>query len=132
MKTQLSYVHGNSTIPLLGETIGENLKKTVEKFPKKEALVCAHQNYRASYEEFYVQTAQVAKALINLGVKSGERVGIWAPNRYEWVLLQYATARIGVILVNINPAYRTSELIFVLNQSQIKYIFASQSFKSSN
>ena len=132
MKTQLSYVHGNSTIPLLGETIGENLKKTVEKFPKKEALVCAHQNYRATYEEFYVQTAQVAKALINLGVKSGERVGIWAPNRYEWVLLQYATARIGVILVNINPAYRTSELIFVLNQSQIKYIFASQSFKSSN
>lgn len=132
MKTQLSYVHGNSNIPLLGETIGENLKKTVEKFPKNDALVCAHQNYRATYEAFYAQTTEVAKALINLGVKSGDRVGIWAPNRYEWVLLQYATARIGVILVNINPAYRTSELIFVLNQAQIKYIFASQSFKSSN
>ena len=64
MKSQLSYVHGDSTIPLLGETIGENLKKTVEKFPKNEALVCAHQNYRATYEEFYHQTSQVAKALI--------------------------------------------------------------------
>ena len=132
MKTQLSYIHGVSNIPLLGETIGENFKKTVEKFPKNEALVSAHQNYRATYEEFYEQTTQVAKALINLGVKTGERVGIWSPNRYEWVLLQYATARIGVILVNINPAYRTSELIFALNQAQIYYIFASQSFKSSN
>ncbi|MBV2224132.1 MAG: AMP-binding protein [Cloacibacterium sp.] len=132
MNTQLSYVHGDSSIPLLGETIGENLKKTVEKFPKNDALICSHQNYRATYEEFYVQTSQVAKAILHLGAKPGDRVGIWSPNRYEWVLLQYATARIGVILVNINPAYRTSELIFVLNQSQIKYIFASLSFKTSN
>ena len=132
MNTQLSYVHGDSSIPLLGETIGENLKKTVEKFPKNDALICSHQNYRATYEEFYEQTSQVAKAILHLGAKPGDRVGIWSPNRYEWVLLQYATARIGVILVNINPAYRTSELIFVLNQSQIKYIFASLSFKTSN
>lgn len=132
MNTQLSYVHGDSSIPLLGETIGKNLKKTVEKFPKNDALICSHQNYRATYEEFYVQTSQVAKAILHLGAKPGDRVGIWSPNRYEWVLLQYATARIGVILVNINPAYRTSELIFVLNQSQIKYIFASLSFKTSN
>lgn len=132
MNTQLSYVHGDSSIPLLGETIGENLKKTVERFPKNDALICSHQNYRATYEEFYEQTSQVAKAILHLGAKPGDRVGIWSPNRYEWVLLQYATARIGVILVNINPAYRTSELIFVLNQSQIKYIFASLSFKSSN
>ena len=132
MNTQLSYVHGDSSIPLLGETIGENLKKTVERFPKNDALICSHQNYRATYEEFYEQTSQVAKAILHLGAKPGDRVGIWSPNRYEWVLLQYATARIGVILVNINPAYRTSELIFVLNQSQIKYMFASLSFKTSN
>ena len=132
MNTQLSYVHGDSSIPLLGETIGENLKKTVERFPKNDALICSHQNYRATYEEFYEQTSQVAKAILHLGAKPGDRVGIWSPNRYEWVLLQYATARIGVILVNVNPAYRTSELIFVLNQSQIKYIFASLSFKTSN
>lgn len=132
MNTQLSYVHGDSSIPLLGETIGENLKKTVNKFPKNDALICSHQNYRATYEEFYHQTSEVAKAILNLGAKPGDRVGIWSPNRYEWVLLQYATARIGVILVNINPAYRTSELIFVLNQSQIKYMFASLSFKTSN
>ena len=132
MNTQLSYVHGDSSIPLLGETIGENLKKTVEKFPENDALICSHQNYRATYEEFYEQTSQVAKAILHLGAKPGDRVGIWSPNRYEWVLLQYATARIGVILVNINPAYRTSELIFVLNQSQIKYMFASLSFKTSN
>ena len=132
MNTQLSYVHGDSSIPLLGETIGENLKKTVNKFPKNDALICSHQNYRATYEEFYEQTSQVAKAILHLGAKPGDRVGIWSPNRYEWVLLQYATARIGVILVNINPAYRTSELIFVLNQSQIKYMFASLSFKTIN
>ena len=132
MNTQLSYVHGDSSIPLLGETIGENLKKTVNKFPKNDALICSHQNYRATYEEFYEQTSQVAKAILHLGAKPGDRVGIWSPNRYEWVLLQYATARIGIILVNINPAYRTSELIFVLNQSQIKYMFASLSFKTSN
>ncbi len=132
MNTQLSYAHGDSSAPLLGETIGENLKKTVERFPKNDALICSHQNYRATYEEFYEQTSQVAKAILHLGAKPGDRVGIWSPNRYEWVLLQYATARIGVILVNINPAYRTSELIFVLNQSQIKYMFASLSFKTSN
>ncbi|WP_265427177.1 AMP-binding protein [Chryseobacterium sp. YIM B08800] len=128
----LSYVHGASRIPLLGETIGKNLRNTVEKFPNQDALICVHQNYRATYQEFYNQTTQVAKALIYLGVKSGDRVGVWAANRYEWVLLQYATARIGIILVNINPAYRTSELIFVINQSEMSHIFSSLTFKSSN
>ena len=129
---QLSYVHGASEIPLLGETIGSNLKHTVEKFPNHEALVCIHQNYRATYQEFYNQTTAVAKALIFLGVKSGDRVGVWSTNRYEWVLLQYATARIGAVLVNINPAYRTSELIFVINQSEMSHIFSSLTFKSSD
>ncbi|UZT99747.1 AMP-binding protein [Chryseobacterium fluminis] len=129
---QLSYVHGASEIPLLGETIGSNLKHTVEKFPNHEALVCIHQSYRATYQEFYNQTTAVAKALIFLGVKTGDRVGVWSTNRYEWVLLQYATARIGAVLVNINPAYRTSELIFVINQSEMSHIFSSLAFKSSD
>lgn len=129
---QISYVHGASDIPLLGETIGNNLRRTVEKFPDHEALICVHQNYRATYQEFYNQTTAVAKALIFLGVKAGDRIGIWSANRYEWVLLQYATARIGAILVNINPAYRTSELIFVINQSEMSHIFSSLSFKSSD
>ncbi len=129
---KISYVHGASDIPLLGETIGQNLRRTVEKFPDQEALVCVHQKYRATYQEFYNQTTAVAKALLFAGVKSGDRIGIWSANRYEWVLLQYATARIGAILVNINPAYRTSELIFVINQSEMSHIFSSLSFKSSD
>lgn len=132
MKSGLSYVQGASNIPLLGQTIGENLRNTAKKFPKNEALICSHQDYRASYKEFDKQVDDVAKALISLGVNAGDRVGIWSPNCYEWVLLQYATARIGVIMVNINPAYRTSELIFVLNQSEIRFIFSALSFKSSN
>ncbi|WP_223606180.1 AMP-binding protein [Chryseobacterium sp. OSA05B] len=128
----LSYVYGASSVPLLGQTIGGNLKKTVEKYPNQEALVCVHQDYRATYQEFYNQTTAVAKALIFLGAKAGDRIGIWSSNRYEWVLLQYATARIGTILVNINPAYRTHELTYVINQSGIRSIFSSLSFKTSN
>ncbi|MEE6127961.1 AMP-binding protein [Chryseobacterium arthrosphaerae] len=128
----LSYVYGTSEVPLLGQTIGGNLKSTVEKYPHEEALVCVHQDYRATYQEFYNQTTAVAKALIFLGAKAGDRIGIWASNRYEWVLLQYATARIGTILVNINPAYRTHELTYVLNQSEVRFIFSALSFKTSN
>ncbi|MBP1167509.1 fatty-acyl-CoA synthase [Chryseobacterium sp. PvR013] len=128
----LSYVYGTSEVSLLGQTIGANLKSTVEKYPHQEALVCVHQNYRATYQEFYNQTTAVAKALLFLGAKAGDRIGIWSSNRYEWVLLQYATARIGTILVNINPAYRTHELTYVLNQSEVRFIFSSLSFKSSN
>lgn len=128
----LSYVFGASNIPLLGETIGDNLKRTVEKYPDQTALISVHQNYRVNYKEFYKQTTNVVKALIHLGAKSGDRIGIWSSNRYEWVLLQYATARIGTILVNINPAYRTHELTYVLNQSEVRFIFSSLSFKSSN
>lgn len=128
----LSYVYGASGVPLLGQTIGANLKSTVEKHPHQEALVCVHQDYRATYQEFYNQTTAVAKALLFLGAKAGDRIGIWSSNRYEWVLLQYATARIGTILVNINPAYRTHELTYVLNQSEIRFIFSALHFKTSN
>ena len=129
---KLSYTNGASNIPLLGETIDENLRKTVAKFPNNDALISAHQHYRATYTEFYEQVTAVAKGLIALGVKTGDRVGIWSPNCYEWTLLQYATAKIGAIMVNINPAYRTSELIYVINQSGLAYIFSAIQFKTSH
>src|SRR5579872_7327014 len=96
-----SYVHGASAVPLLGETIGQNLKRTVERVPNSEALVVRHQDYRATYRELWDQTTRAARGLLAHGVKKGDRVGIWSPNRYEWVVIQYASARIGAILVNI-------------------------------
>ena len=132
MDSMYAYTHGASSVALLGETIDENLKKTVDKYADQEALICSHQNYRATYKEFYDQVVEVAKGLIALGVKRGERVGVWSPNCYQWTLLQYATAKLGVILVNINPAYRTSELIYVINQSGLSVMFSALQFKSSN
>ena len=131
MISNLSYSSGASQYPLLGETIGENLRNTVAKYPQQEALVCVDQNYRATYTEFYSQTEQIAKSLIAIGLQKGDRVGIWAPNRAEWTLLQYATARVGMILVNLNPAYRENELEFVLNQAEISAVFAALCFKTS-
>ena len=130
--TSISYVSGPSTIPMLGETIGQNLKRTVENFPNNIALVSLQQNYKVTYKEFWQQTTQLAKSLLALGIQSGDRVGIWSPNRFEWTLLQYATARIGVILVNINPAYRSNELIYVLNQSGTKFLISALQFKTSD
>ncbi len=132
MSSQISYVSGASQYPMLGETIGQNLERTVAKYPQQEALVSVEQDIRFTYSEFYQETTKVARALLAVGVKKGDRVGIWSPNRYEWVVLQYATARIGLILVNINPAYRTSELAFVINQAGISYMVSALQFKSSN
>src|SRR5436190_8441930 len=115
--TALSYTHGVSTVPLLGETIGANLRKTVERFGDREALVVRHQNFRATYNDIWAGVALTARALLARGVKTGDRVGMWAPNRYEWILVQYAAARIGAILVNINPAYKATELEYALNKS---------------
>ncbi len=128
----LSYVHGASAIPLLGETIGENLRRTAERFPDGEALVVPHQNYRATYRQLWDQTAIVARGLLARGVNKGDRVGIWSPNRAEWVVLQYATARIGAILVNINPAYKTAELSYALQQSGTSVLVLAKSFRTSN
>src|SRR5262249_28820759 len=109
-----SYVHGASAVPLLGETIGQNLRRTVDRFGDRDALVARHQAYRGTYRELWDQTTQVARGLLAHGVRKGDRVGIWSPNRAEWVVIQYATARIGAILVNINPAYKTAELRYAL------------------
>jgi len=127
-----SYVHGASNVPLLGETIGQNLRRTVERVPDADALVVPYQNYRATYRQFWEQTSQVAKGLMARGIKKGDRVGIWSANRFEWVVLQYATARMGAILVNINPAYRTHELEYALKQSGVTLLIASKGFRHTS
>ena len=127
-----SYVHGASSIPLLGETIGENLRRTVERFGDEEAVVSRHQGFRASYRELWDLTAKVARGLMARGVQKGDRVGIWSPNRYEWIAVQYATARMGAILVNINPAYKTAELEYALNQSGISFLILARAFRNAN
>src|SRR5258706_1179085 len=105
---QRSYSHGASSVPLRGETIGENFRCTVERHAGREALVVRGQGVRLTWAELGRQVRQAARGLIARGVHKGDRVGIWAPNRYEWVVLQYATATVGAILVNINPAYKTA------------------------
>jgi fatty-acyl-CoA synthase len=127
-----SYVHGASTVALLGETIGQNLRRTVERVPDAEALVVRHQNYRATYRELWDQTSQAARGLLARGVKKGDRVGIWSPNRSEWLVLQYATARIGAILVNINPAYKTAELSYALQQSGASLLVLARAFRTAD
>src|ERR1700716_434602 len=129
---QASDVHGASAVPLLGETIGQNLLRTVERFPNSEALVVRRQYCRATYQELWDQTTRAARGLLARGIRKGDRVGIWAPNRAEWVILQYATARIGAILVNINPAYKTAELSYVLQQSGISLLLLAKAFRTSD
>src|SRR5438270_1631044 len=127
-----SYAHGASPVPLLGETIGENLRRTVDQHGGREALVVRQQGFRASYRELWELTSRCARGLLARGVKKGDRVGIWAPNRYEWTVVQYATARMGAILVNINPAYKTSELEYALNQSGVSFLVLAKAFRTND
>ena len=127
-----SYVHGTSPVALLGETIGENLRRTVDRCGDRDALVVTSQDYRATYHQLWDTTTALAKALLARGIEKGDRVGIWAPNRFEWVVIQYATARVGAILVNINPAYKAQELHHALNQSGLKLLLLSQGFRQTN
>jgi fatty-acyl-CoA synthase len=128
----LSYAHGGSAVPLLGETIGANLERTVDRYPDNEALVSRHQGRRFTYAQFNDAVDVVARGLVDVGLEVGDRVGMWSPNSYEWLLLQYATAKAGIILVNINPAYRTSELEYAMNQSGCRMLIAAPSFKTSD
>ncbi len=128
----LSYANGPSTIALKGQTIGECLRETVEKYGEREALVVVEQNYRATYKELWDQTTVLAKALMAIGVKKGDRVGIWAANRYEWVLTQFATPRIGAIMVNINPGYKLEGVEYALKQSEINVLITAQGFKKTD
>jgi fatty-acyl-CoA synthase len=123
--TVLSYAHGTSLTPLIGETIGANLDRTVARFGEREALVDCPSGRRWTYSQFDGEVKRLARALLAAGVAKGERVGIWSPNCPEWVLTQYATARVGAILVNVNPAYRTEELRFALRQSGMTMLISA-------
>src|SRR3954449_1996883 len=127
-----SYASGTSTTPLLGDTIGGNLDRAVAAFGEREALVSVHQGLRYTYAEFGEAVERVGRAFIAAGLQAGERVGIWSPNCAEWALVQFATAKAGIILVNINPAYRTSELEYALKQSGCRMLVAATEFKRSD
>ncbi|HUE28154.1 MAG TPA: AMP-binding protein [Solirubrobacteraceae bacterium] len=128
----LSYAHGAFSEPLLGETIGANLDRTIARVPEADALVCPHQELRYTYAGFGDAVDRLAGGMLAAGLRTGDRVGVWGPNRAEWAIVQYATARLGVILVNINPAYRTSELEYVLGQSGCRMLFAAREVKGSD
>ncbi|MFD9070096.1 AMP-binding protein [Streptomyces lasiicapitis] len=128
----LSYAHGTSKTPLLGDTIGQNLDRAVAAWPDRDALVDVPAGTRWTYAEFGAAVEQLARGLIGSGVGKGDRVGIWAVNCAEWVLVQYATARVGAIMVNINPAYRSHELAYVLKQSGISLLVATERHKTSD
>ncbi|MER5179420.1 AMP-binding protein [Streptomyces sp. NPDC002896] len=130
--TELSYAHGTSTTPLLGDTIGANLDRAIAAYPDRDALVDVPSGRRWTYAEFGAAVDEVARGLLAKGVAKGDRVGIWAVNCPEWVLVQYATARIGAIMVNINPAYRAHELEYVLKQAGISLLIASTGHKTSD
>jgi fatty-acyl-CoA synthase len=128
----LSYAHGASALPLIGQTIGHNLEETVARWPDNEALVVRHQQLRYTYAQFDAAVNEVALGLLARGLVKGDRVGIWAPNVAEWALVQYATAKLGIILVNINPAYRTHEVQYALDQSGCRMLVAATEFKTSD
>ena len=128
----LSYAHGACPDPLLGETIAQNLERTAERVPDADALISCHQRVRYTYGQFNEAVDRIAGAMIAAGLHQGDRVGVWSPNRAEWVLMQYATAKLGVILVNINPAYRVHELEYALGQSGCRWIVAAQALKGGD
>ena len=128
----LAYASGDTATPLLQETIGQNLESMAARFPDRDALVSMHQGIRQSYRAFDESVDLLAMGLLRLGLEVGDRVGIWSPNCAEWVWLQYATAKVGVILVNINPAYRTHEVRYALAQSGCRVLVSAQKHLSSD
>ena len=126
------YLHGASQVPLLGETIGENLDRTVTSFPDRDAVISVHQGIRLTYADLHAAVEELARGLLALGIEPGERVGIWSPNNAEWAILQYATAKAGAILVNVNPAYRTSELAYALRQSGVSTLVLAPRFRQTD
>ncbi|MCA1917359.1 AMP-binding protein [Methanospirillum hungatei] len=129
---ELSYACGTADFPLLGQTIGEILNEVAEKYPENEAIVSPQQEIRLTYRQFREAVDQVARGLMALDINKGDRVGIWAMNYAEWIIVQFATAKIGAIMVNINPAYRTFELEYCLKQSEIKLLILQGRFKTSD
>ncbi len=131
-KLTSSYVHGAFPSPLIGETIGVHFDKVVARLPQKEALVVRHQGIRWTYSDLKREVDAFAAGLLGLGLEPGDRIGIWSPNNAEWTITQFATAKAGVILVNINPAYRISELEYALNKLGCKALITAETFKKSN
>jgi fatty-acyl-CoA synthase len=129
---QWSYVSGTSQTPLLGLTIGDAFDQAVSRFPDREALISRHQNLRYTWAALRREVDQCARGLLALGIQKGQRVGIWAPNCAEWLITQFATAKIGAILVNINPAYRLQELEYALNQSTCTALVLAPSFRATS
>lgn len=127
-----SYVHGACDVPLIGRTIGAEFDQVVAAYGSSEALVSAHQKIRYTYSELHREVEQVARGLLALGVAKGDRVGIWSPNNAEWLIAQYATAKIGAILANINPAYRTHELEYALKQSGVSLLLSAPGFRQTD
>jgi len=127
-----SYVHGASSAPLIGETIGAMLERVSAEGPDRPALVARHQGVRWTYEELNRRVDDLAAGLLALGLRPGERIGVWSPNTSEWVLTQFATAKAGLILVNINPAYRSHEAEYALNKSGCKALILSPGFKGND
>jgi fatty-acyl-CoA synthase len=132
MQALASYVHGAHEVPLIGETIGAYLNQVAARYGTSEALVIPYQDVRWTYEEFNQRATALAAGLLRLGLQPGDRIGIWSQNRAEWVLTQFATARAGLILVNINPAYRRSELEYVLDKVSCSALILAPGFKSSD
>ncbi|MBM3684688.1 MAG: AMP-binding protein [Actinobacteria bacterium] len=128
----LSHDIGRTDVPLLDETIGATLERVAALRPDHDALVSVHQGLRYTYAEFDAAVDRLARGMIAQGLEVGDRIGIWSPNYAEWVLVQFATAKIGVVLVNINPAYRTNELAYALNQSGCRWLVAAPAFKTSD
>ena len=131
MLTQ-SYVHGASSTPLIGATIGRHFDEAAERWAENDALVVRHQNIHWSYAALKTQVDDVAAGLLALGLRRGERIGIWSPNNSEWLVTQLATAKAGLILVNINPSYRLAELDYALNKVGCKALITHPAFKSSD
>ncbi|MDN5581252.1 MAG: AMP-binding protein [Corynebacterium sp.] len=128
----LSHALGPTDTHLLDETIGQNLARTVAAFPDKDALIDLYGDIHLSYQELHRKVLKLASGLHNAGYRRGDRIGVWSPNRWEWVILQFATAEIGAILVCINPTYRARELTYAVNQSGVKGLFSAGRFKDSN
>ncbi len=127
-----SYASGTYPVALLGDTIGENFDRTVSRFGDREALVDATAGRRWSYRELAAAVDALARGLLGREIGNGDRVGIWAPNCAEWTLTQYATAKIGAVLVNINPAYGSRELEYVLRQSGVRMLISARAHRSSD
>ena len=130
--TARSYFHRTSPVPLLNDTLGGALDKAAARWPDQEAVVVRDQGARLTFAELLDQVDRLATGLIALGLKPGDRVGLWSPNRIEWVLTQYATAKAGLILVNLNPGYRAAELEYVLNKVECRALITSDQFRTTH